>query len=68
MDEFKEDSFIIRFNDSLISLRLDGESLLLLERVINGFFCRLISDERSDLFIIEDSLFDRPTSRKTKSL
>lgn len=38
------------------------------ERVINGFFRRLTSDERRNIFIIDDRLFEHFTPKKTDML
>ncbi|MBQ4060266.1 MAG: transposase [Lachnospiraceae bacterium] len=69
-DAFKEDfskNTIYRFLDNP-KTNWQKFTTLLSEKVINGFFRRLTSDERSDVFIIDDSLFDRSTSKKTDML
>ena len=69
-DAFKEDfskNTVYRFLDNP-KINWKKFTTLLSERVINGFFRRLTSDERNDVFIIDDSLFDRSTSKKTEML
>ena len=69
-DAFKEDfskNTVYRFLDNP-KTNWKKFTTLLSERVINGFFRRLTSDERNDVFIIDDSLFDRSTSKKTEML
>ena len=67
-DAFKEDfskNTIYRFLDNP-KTNWQKFTTLLSEKVINGFFRRLTSDERRDVFIIDDSLFDRSTNTKVK--
>ena len=52
--------------DSLIIPKSTGR--ILSERGINGLFRRLTSDERNEVLIIDDSLFDRSISKKTEML
>ena len=67
---FKEDfskNTIYRFLDNP-KTNWKKFTTLLSERIINGFFRRLTNDERSDVFIIDDTLFDRSSSKKTDML
>lgn len=69
-DAFKEDfskNTIYRFLDNA-KINWQKFTTLLSAKVINEFFRGLTSDERRDVFIIDDSLFDRSTSKKTDML
>ena len=69
-DAFKEDfskNTVYRFLDNP-KINWKKFTTRLSERVINGFFRRLTSNERNDIFIIDDSLFDHSISKKQKCL
>ena len=73
--QFRTNAFKEDFSKNTIYRFLDNSKInwqkfttLLSEKVINGFFRNLTSDERKDVFIIDDSLFDRSTSKKTEML
>ncbi len=73
--QLKTESFKETFSKNTVYRFLNNPKInwikfttLLSEKVINGFFRRLTSDKRNDVFIIDDSLFDRSTSKKTEML
>ena len=69
-DAFKEvfsKNTVYRFLDNA-KINWQKFTTLLSAAVISGFFRGLTSDARRDVFIIDDSLFDRSTSKKTDLL
>lgn len=73
--QMKTDSFKEDFSKNTIYRFLSNTKInwlkfvtLLSARLVTEFFSDLTSEQRRDVFIIDDSLFNRSTSKKTEML